>query len=153
MGNGAKPTARLSRIEAKEIPVGKRYGPYVHELTDAIVATWTKALDDGEPAYASDEAGRDAGHGGRIAPPGTLTLHFLKAAMDAWGGMPIGMILARQEIDFHEPARPGDRLATEMVVQSKTVKKDRPWLDLEFTTRNDKGQTVAVCRITWILAR
>jgi len=153
MEKGAKHTARLSQIAAEEIPVGKRYGPYVHELTDGIVATWTKALDDREPAYASDAAARTAGLGGRVAPPGALTLHFLKAAMDAWGGMPVGMILARQEIDFHEPARPGDRLATEFVIQQKTIKKDRPWIDLEFTTKNEGGQTVAVCRITWILAR
>lgn len=153
MANGAKPTARLSQIEAKEIPVGKRYGPYVHELTDSIVATWTRALDDRQPAYAGDAEARKAGYPSRVAPPGTLTLHFLKAAMDAWGGMPVGMILARQEIDFHEPAHPGDRLATEFVVQQKTIRKDRPWIDLEFTTKNDRGQTVAVCRITWILAR
>jgi len=153
MTKATKPAARLSHIEAREIPVGARYGPYVHDLTADIVTTWTRALNDREPAYVADEAGRQAGSGGRVAPPGTLTLHFLKAAMDAWGGMPVGMILARQEIDFHAPARPGDRLATEMVVQAKTIKKDRPWLDLEFTTRNEKGETVAVCRITWILAR
>lgn len=147
-----KPSARLSQISASEVPVGKRYGPYVHELTDAIVSTWTKALNDREPAYADDEAARKAGYSGRIAPPCALTLHFLKAAMDAWGGMPVGMILARQEVDFHAPAHPGDKLATEFVIQSKTIKKGRPWIDLEMTTRNDKRQTIAVSRITWIMA-
>jgi acyl dehydratase len=153
MATPTKPTARLSQISATEVPVGKHYGPYVHELTEAITATWVRALGDRDPAYADDEAGRKAGYGGRVAPPGTMTLHFLKAAMDAWGGMPVGMILARQEVDFHAPARPGDRLATEFVIQSKTVKKDRPWIDLEMTTKNDKGETVAVSRITWIMAR
>jgi len=153
MTKSVKPTARLSQISASEVPSGKRYGPYVHDLTDLITSTWTKALNDQDPTYANDKAAREAGYVGRVAPPGTLTLHFLKAAMDAWGGMPVGMILARQEVDFHAPAYPGDKLATEFVIQNKTIKKDRPWLDLEMTTRNDKGQTVAVSRITWIMAR
>lgn len=153
MKNPAKPTARLSQIDGRsEVAVGQRYGPYVHELTDVIASTWTKALNDKDPAYTDDAAARNAGYSRRVAPPGTMTLHFLKAAMDAWGGMPVGMILARQEVDFHAPAHPGDKLATEFVIQTKTIKKERPWFDLEMTTRNDKGQTVAVSRITWIMA-
>lgn len=145
--------ARISMISADEVLVGKPYGPYRHRLGEQIPAIWTRAMNDREPAYGDDAAARARGYPGRIAPPGVVTLFFLKAAMDAWGGMPRGMILARQEVEFHAEARPGDTLATSFQVVSKTVKKDRPWLDIEMRTTNDRGELVAVSRITWIMAR
>lgn len=149
----AKRVARLSLVPAAEVPVGKRYGPYTHELTDAMANTWVRALDDRDPAYTDDSAARQAGYPGRIAPPGVVTLFFLKAAMDAYDGIPSGMILASQEVELHAPACPGDKLATEFHIVNKTIRKDRPWVDLEFRTRNQRGETVAVSRITWIWPR
>lgn len=129
----------------------------------AILA-WCEATENANPLFWDDEVARDL-TGGPVAPPTMLSvwmrplqfapgrtevrrpleLHFrLKEAL----GLPEGVV-ADNEITFHAPVRPGDRVRTTQVVReisepvTRRLGRGRFWvIDVEY--RNQRDELVGV---------
>lgn len=135
--------ARLSDITWAEIPQGVMWGPYEYPLTQEMVDTWISAMGDDQPAYRGEHA---------CPPPGFMSIYFLKAAIDAFNGMPRGMVLARQEFRYGKPPRVGEPVLAAITVSDKYVHRERFYYivcDSEVTSKT--GDFLAGSRVYWFL--
>ncbi len=125
---------------------------------------WCEATENGNPLFWDDAVAEEI-TAGPIAPPTMLSvwmrplvwkpgpdqeirpleLHFqLKDAMD----LPEGIVVAN-EIEFHAPVRPGDRISTTQSVRDIGEIKEnrlgtgRNWT-IDVTYTNQRGETVGV---------
>jgi uncharacterized OB-fold protein/acyl dehydratase len=146
--------------------VGQPTGPAQlspHAVNQPMVDHWREAMGDTDPVYASDEAARDAGLDGAIAPPTMLqawTMRGLRATLDlevaraegrpaADSGHDRMMALLDEEgltsvvatncdQTYARPLRAGDRLVTTSVIESiSEVKKTGLGEGRFATTRTD----------------
>jgi uncharacterized protein len=125
---------------------------------------WCEAMENANPLFWNDDVAQEI-TGGPIAPPTMLSvwmrplvwkpgpderirpleLHFrLKEALD----LPEGVVVAN-EIEFHAPVRPGDRISTTQSVREIGELKEnrlgtgRNWT-IDVTYTNQRGEVVGV---------
>jgi hypothetical protein len=115
-------TSALSDIHFDDLVVGDRMGPFVETVT-------------------ADLAGRLAGPIGeaasvQLAPPSVFPVLFLRALRRAMGGIPAGSILAKQELEFHADLPVDSSVAITVWVGEKLVKRERPFVTIEFDIRS-----------------
>lgn len=127
----------LSNVAYDDLVVGDRMGPYSEEVS-------------------RDMAGRLAGEIGRpqpaeAAPPAVFPILFLKALRRAMGGIPAGSILAKQELEFHGILPVDSTVGITTWVGSKEVKRERPFVTIEFDIRDEHEARIVTGRkiIIW----
>ena len=127
----------LSNVAYDDLLVGERLGPFTETVTAEL-------------------AGRLAGPIGQdsaveLAPPAVFPVLFLRALRRAMGGIPAGSILAKQELEFHADLPVGTEVAITTWVGEKLVKRDRPFVTIEFDIRDGAGTQVVTGRkiIVW----
>jgi len=86
-----------------------------------------------------------------LAPPAVFPVLFLHALRRAMGGIPAGSVLAKQELEFHDVLPVGSDVAITVSVGAKEVKRDRPFVTIEFDVRRQDGTQVVTGRkiIVW----
>jgi hypothetical protein len=127
----------LSNVAYDDLAVGERLGPFAETVTAEL-------------------AGRLAGPIGspfdvRFAPPAVFPVLFLRALRRAMGGIPAGSILAKQELEFHAELPVDSEVAITTWVGEKVVKRDRPFVTIEFDIRDADGNQIVTGRkiIVW----
>ncbi len=120
----------LSNVAYDDLVVDERFGPFEEDVT-------------------ADLAGRLAGPigvatGVSTAPPAVFPVLFLRALRRAMGGIPSGSILARQELEFHAPLAVDRTVAITTWVGAKEVRRERPFVTIEFDIRDAADDTQIV---------
>jgi hypothetical protein len=115
----------LSNIAYDELVVNDRFGPFEESVTAALAGRLA-----GPIGVAADV---------RLAPPAVFPVLFLRALRRAMGGIPSGSILAKQELEFHAQL-PVDRdVAITTWVGAKEVRRERPFVTIEFDVRDARS--------------
>lgn len=85
------------------------------------------------------------------APPAVFPILFLKALRRAMGGIPAGSILAKQELEFHGALPVDSAVAITTWVGSKEIKRERPFVTIEFDIRDEHDAPIVTGRkiIIW----
>lgn len=130
-------TPALSDIHYDDLIVGERMGPFTETVTADLAGRLAGPI--GEAATVS------------FAPPSVFPVLFLRALRRAMGGIPSGSILAKQELEFHAALPVESAVAITVWVGSKEVKRERPFVTIEFDIRDESGDAVVTGRkiIVW----
>lgn len=130
-------TPALSNIAYDDLVVGDRMGPFTECVSRALAGRLAGAI--GEPVDVE------------AAPPATYPVLFLRALRRGMGGIPAGSVLAKQELEFHAQLPAGRDVHITTWVGSKEVKRERPFVTIEFDIRDNAGQRVVTGRkvIVW----
>jgi len=130
-------TPALSDIHYDDLIVGERMGPFTETVTTDLAGRLAGPI--GEAATVS------------CAPPSVFPVLFLRALRRAMGGIPSGSILAKQELEFHAALPVESAVAITVWVGSKEVKRERPFVTIEFDIRDESGAAVVTGRkiIVW----
>lgn len=127
----------LSNVVYDELVVDRRLGPF-EEVVSAEMAAGL-AAEIGKPQPVEQ------------APPGVFPVLFLKALRRAMGGIPPGSILAKQELEFHGVLPVDSTVAIETWIGGKELKRERPFVTIEFDVRDAAGERIVTGRkiIIW----
>lgn len=130
-------TPALSDIHYDDLRVGERMGPFAETVTTDLASRLAGPI--GEPAPVEH------------APPSVFPVLFLRALRRAMGGIPAGSILAKQELEFHAELPVDSAVAITVWVGEKLVKRERPFVTIEFDIRDESGASVVTGRkiIVW----
>ena len=127
----------LSNVAYDDLEVGERVGPFTETVTADLAARLSGPI--GEP------------HPSSLAPPAIFPVLFLKALRRSMGGIPAGSVLAKQELEFHAPLRVGGDVLLTTWVSEKYVRRERPYVVVDFDIREPSGEQVLTGRkiIMW----
>jgi hypothetical protein len=127
----------LSNIPYDDLVVDERYGPYEFAVSEELAGALSGPI--GEDRQVT------------WAPPAVFPVLFLKALREAMGGIPAGSILAKQDLEFHGRLRAGSTARVTTWVGEKYVRRERPYVVIEFDIRNDQDGPVLTGRkiIVW----
>ncbi|HWI75446.1 MAG TPA: MaoC family dehydratase [Baekduia sp.] len=128
---------QLSNVLYDDLVVGERMGPFVELVSAALAGRLSGAI--GAPATVA------------AAPPAVFPVLFLHALRRAMGGIPAGSVLAKQELEFHAVLPVDSEVSIEVWVGAKEVKRERPFVTIEFDIRDAAGEQVVTGRkiIVW----
>jgi acyl dehydratase len=134
------PLAEPPSLRFDDIAVGQTFAPYAYDITAELARRYAEVAD-GEPT------GYPAALGTTLAPPLLLdTLHALKAVL----AFPEGVVHAREEVELRAPGRVGDRITIHLRVLGRYVKGERRFVVFEQRAENQRGETLAVARKTFV---
>lgn len=127
----------LSNVVYDELVVDRKMGPFEETVGPDMAAGL--AAEIGKP------------HPVEQAPPAVFPILYLKALRRAMGGIPPASILAKQEIEFHAPLPVGSTVSIETWIGNKEVKRERPFVTIEFDIRDAAGKRIVTGRkiIIW----
>jgi hypothetical protein len=127
----------LSNIAYDDLVVGEKKGPFTETVSRDLAGQLAGPI--GQPADVTE------------APPATYPVLFLRALRRGMGGIPAGSILAKQELDFHTPLHVDRDVHITTWVGSKEVKRERPFVTIEFDIRGDADEKIVTGRkiIVW----
>jgi len=130
-------TGELSNIPYDDLVVDQRFGPYDEVVTAHLASRLAGPI--GAPTVAS------------FAPPAVYPVLFLRALRRAMGGIPAGSILAKQELEFVRELPVDSPVAVTTWVGAKEIKRDRPFVTIEFEIRDAEDQVILTGRkvIVW----
>lgn len=140
-----------------DIAVGMEFPPVEFEITQGLVEGYCAAMQDDNPVFHDAEAARAAGFTGAIAPPTIVCIYAIPSAL--LSGFkpkvipPPGNIHYRQEYEFLNSARVGDRIHIKSVVINKEMRKGLKYVTIESEYLNQDGKKIAVGRITPVWSR
>jgi acyl dehydratase len=138
------------RLLFGEFFIGMELPGYTHTVTGEQIDEYCASLGEDNPIYLDDEAAREAGFEGRVAPPMMVRdyAHFQNVFTGFKKTLPAHSIHAAGEYDFINPVRPGDIVTTTGKVIDKYIKKDRKYLCFELISKNQNGDIVVINRHT-----
>jgi hypothetical protein len=127
----------LSAITYDELVLDERHGPFVESVTANLAGRLSGPI--GEPASVS------------AAPPAVFPVLFLRALRRSLGGIPNGGILAKEELEFHGTVAVPSDVAIAVWIGSKEVRRERPFVTVEFEVRDADGAVAVTGRmvIVW----
>jgi hypothetical protein len=127
----------LSNIAYDDLVVGERMGPYTETVSRDMAARLAGPI--GTP---QDVDG---------VPPATYPILFLKALRRSMGGIPAGSVLAKQELEFHAVLAPDRQVSITTWVGDKQVRRERPFVTIEFDIRDAEDRQIVTGRkiIIW----
>jgi hypothetical protein len=130
-------TPALSDVHYDDLIVGDRMGPFAETVTRDLASRLAGPI--GEPVAVEH------------APPSVFPVLFLRALRRAMGGIPAGSILAKQELEFHAELPVESSVAIAVWVGEKLVKRERPFVTIEFDIRDEDDAPVVTGRkiIVW----
>ena len=146
--------------------IGVETRAFLGEVTLRDIQRYAAAVGDGNPLYFDEDYARRSVHGGIIAPP-----NFLSAVIEWTGGPaeerlaldglppnPIRPLVRRvertmgagQELEFHTPVRPGDRITriSKIVDITERAGRNGPIVLIVLEERyvNQLEEVVVTCR-------
>lgn len=118
-------------------------------VVDAPMGPYTEHVSAELAGRLSGPIGADAEVA--LAPPAVFPVLFLHALRRAMGGIPAGAVLAKQELEFHDVLPVGSDVAITVSVGAKEVKRERPFVTIEFDVARPDGTRVVTGRkiIVW----
>jgi hypothetical protein len=127
----------LSNVAYDDLVVGKRFGPFAETVTADLAARLAGPIGESTPVQQT--------------PPAVYPVLFLRALRRAMGGIPAGSILAKQELEFHAELLVDSEVAIVVWVGEKLVRRERPFVTIEFDIRDAAGAPVVTGRkiIVW----
>jgi hypothetical protein len=127
----------LSNIAYDDLVVDARFGPYDETVTEELASQLAGPIGADTPAA--------------FAPPAVYPVLFLRALRRAMGGIPAGSILAKQQLEFHRELPVGSAVKVSTWVGAKEVKRERPFVTIEFDIRDAEDRQVLTGRkiIVW----
>jgi hypothetical protein len=127
----------LSNVAYDDLVVDERMGPFTETVSADLAGRLSGAI--GEPASVA------------LAPPAVFPVLFLHALRRAMGGIPAGSVLAKQELEFHAELPVDSDVEIAVWVGDKEVKRERPFVTIEFDIRDSAGVQVVTGRkiIVW----
>ncbi|QEC48117.1 hypothetical protein FSW04_11420 [Baekduia soli] len=127
----------LSNIAYDDLVVDERMGPFTERVSRDIAGRLAGPIGEpSEPAFA---------------PPAVFPVLFLHALRRGMGGIPAGSILAKQELEYHAPLPVDSDAEITVWVGNKEIKRERPFVTIEFDIRDQQGTQVVTGRkiIVW----
>lgn len=127
----------LSNVLYDDLVVGAPMGPFTEHVSAQLAGRLSGAI------------GADADVA--LAPPAVFPVLFLHALRRAMGGIPAGSVLAKQELEFHDVLPVDSDVAITVAVGAKEVKRERPFVTIEFDIAGPGGTRVVTGRkiIVW----
>jgi hypothetical protein len=127
----------LTDIPYDSLVVGRRMGPFTETASAEMAARLAGEIGVAEPVSA--------------APPAVFPVLFLKTLRRAMGGIPAGSVLAKQELEFHAELPVDSDVQITTWVSDKQVRRDRPFVTIEFDVRDAAGAQILTGRkvIVW----
>jgi len=127
----------LSNIPYDDLVVDARFGPYDEVVTEDLAARLAGPIGEQTPVTH--------------APPAVYPVLFLRALRRAMGGIPAGSILAKQELEAHAELPVGSAVRVTTWVGAKEVRRERPFVTIEFDIRDEADRQVLTGRkiIVW----
>lgn len=127
----------LSDVTYDEIEVGEPLGTIKETVTEELASRLAGPI--GEESEAT------------VAPPAVFPVLFLKGLRKSMGGIPNGGVLAKQEFEFGAPLAVGSEVEIDTWVSDKYVRRDRPYVVVEFEIRDGSGAVALTGRkfIMW----
>jgi hypothetical protein len=127
----------LSNVHYDDLVVGERMGPYAETVSADVASRMAGPIGVSQPVSA--------------APPAVFPVLFLKALRWAMGGIPAGSVLAKQELEFHGELPVDSAVQIVTWVGDKQVRRQRPFVTIEFDIRDGDGRQVVTGRkvIVW----
>lgn len=141
--------------------VGDESPPFIFEVTKERIADYCKAVRYDNPIYLSDEAAREAGFPGIIAPPTMLYTYAPMRRVDLINAKgyvapeqaknPRSTPFVSSEITFQGVlVRPGDVITSTTKVVEKFERKGNKFITFLITGHNQRGEKVAEYKYTCI---
>ncbi len=133
----AEDAPALSNVTYDEIEVGKQLGTITETVGEELASRLAGPI--GEPVEAA------------VAPPAIFPVLFLKALRRSLGGIPNGGVLAKQEFEFGQALPVGAEVEIDTWVSDKYVRRERPYVVVEFEIRDGAGNKALTGRkiIMW----
>jgi hypothetical protein len=130
-------TPALADIPYDDLVVDRRFGPFAETVSAEMAGRLTGALGSVQSVSA--------------VPPAVFPVLFLKALRRAMGGIPSGSVLAKQEFEYHAELPVGSEVQITTWVGDKQVRRERPFVTIEFGVRDADGAQIATGRkiIVW----
>jgi hypothetical protein len=127
----------LSNIPYDDLVVDRRFGPYDEVVSADLAAKLAGPIGASTPVAE--------------APPAVYPILFLRALRRAMGGIPAGSILAKQQLEYHRPLPVDSPVAVTTWVGAKEVRRDRPFVTIEFDVRDAEDHQILTGRkiIVW----
>lgn len=127
----------LSNVAYDDLVVDRRMGPFEETVSREMAEQLAQEI--GRPVAVS------------ATPPAVFPVLFLKALRRAMGGIPPQSILAKQELEFHRVLPVDSSVSIETWIGNKEVKRERPFVTIEFDVRDADGNQVVTGRkiIVW----
>jgi acyl dehydratase len=139
------------------IRVGMEFPPVEFELTEELIEKYCRAMGDDSPVYTDEKVARTEGYSGRIAPATIVCIYAIPTAILSGYKPrvipPPGNIHYRQEYEFVQAAKAGDKIRVKSVVVNKETRKGRNYVTIESEYLNQNGKKIAIGRITPIWAK
>ena len=137
MTGTAGDTPALSNIAYDDLVVGERMGPYTETVSSDMAARLAGPIGEHQDVDA--------------VPPAAYPILFLKALRRSMGGIPAGSVLAKQELEFHGVLAPGADVSIVTWVGDKQVRRERPFVTIEFDIRDAGDRQIVTGRkiIVW----
>jgi predicted hotdog family 3-hydroxylacyl-ACP dehydratase len=127
----------LSNVAYDDLVVDARMGPFTESVSAELAGRLSGVI--GTDAVVA------------TAPPAVYPVLFLHALRRAMGGIPAGSVLAKQELECHAPLPVDQDVAITVWVGAKEVRRERPFVTIEFDIRDAGGTQVVTGRkiIVW----
>ena len=121
-----------------DLQEGRAFRPLEYPITKELVADFVETVGDGNPLYAGDA---------QLAPPGLVAI-YARASYLQDHTMPSGGVLAKQEFEFHNPARIGDTLTVNAaVMESYLDQKERKRVNFIIRAETQDGKQISTTRL------
>lgn len=122
----------LTDVRYDDVPVGQRKGPYVEHVSAELASRLAGPIGERRPVA--------------VAPPAVFPALFLRALRRSLGGIPAAAILAKQELEFHAELPVDSDVHTTTWVGEKYVRRERPFVVVEFEVRDARDRLVVTGR-------
>lgn len=128
----------LTHVTYDELEVGKVLGTVTEPVSAELAGSLAGPI--GEPGAQS-----------AVAPPAVYPVLFLKALRRTLGGIPNGGVLAKYELEFGPPLKTGGEVEIEVSINDKYVRRERPYVVVQFAIDDGDGTRVLTGRkiIIW----
>nr|WP_296764311.1 MaoC family dehydratase N-terminal domain-containing protein [Rhodococcus sp. (in: high G+C Gram-positive bacteria)] len=96
---------------------------FSYEIGREKIKEFARAVHDDHPAHTDDEAGRELGHGGIIAPVTFISVIGTAVLPELFANLLIGyglgdILHSDQQIVLHRPVRVGDIISSDLCLES-----------------------------------
>jgi acyl dehydratase len=138
--------------------IGMESRPVENEVEKGAIIRFAEAVGDANALFNDEAEARKTRYGGLIAPP-TFYRSFKTARQDILDSMAGHLTVTRRldggsEWEFHQPIRPGDRIATRVKLADIREREGRLgrmlFTVLDTTYTNQFGEVTATQRTTTI---
>ena len=133
-------------LKYDDVEIGTKTPPYEYHLTEETARGYAEAVEDDNPLYRDENAAKEAGFDGIIAPPSTVGIYSLMSnflgAYTPKLRPPPGSVHARQVYEFFKPVKPGEKITSYAKFIDKYERKGRKYIVIETIHKNEKGEIV-----------